>query len=131
MLGAQLCRRGGQVQRSVLHSQGHEWRACRERCERLGCVFTKLTQDSAAECVSDLGKEHCSAIGGECMTEQDGYYYVSMICVTFGVLFLVGYIMPTARRLQSESIEAICRSCFHDRSCSPTSPPVASELGVR
>ncbi|KIM67104.1 hypothetical protein SCLCIDRAFT_1210585 [Scleroderma citrinum Foug A] len=55
----------------------------------------------ATECVSDLGKERCSAIGGECITEQDGYYYVSMICVTFGVLFLVGYIMPTARRLQT------------------------------
>lgn len=97
----------------------------------IGRASTKLTRDSATECVSDLGKERCSAIGGECITEQDGYYYVSMICVTFGVLFLVGYIMPTARRLQSESIEAICRSCFHDRPCSPTNPPVANKLGVR
>ncbi|KAL4068251.1 acetyl-coenzyme A transporter 1-domain-containing protein [Scleroderma yunnanense] len=55
----------------------------------------------AAECVSDLGKERCSNIGGECITEQDGYYYVSIICVTFGVLFLVGYIIPTARKLQA------------------------------
>ncbi|KIO02317.1 hypothetical protein M404DRAFT_16043 [Pisolithus tinctorius Marx 270] len=55
----------------------------------------------AAECVSELGKEQCSNIGGECVTEQDGYYYVSVICVTFGVIFLVSYIIPTARRLQA------------------------------
>lgn len=55
---------------------------------------------SAAECVSDRGKELCSDINGECITERDGYYYVSAICVTFGALFLVLYIIPTARRLQ-------------------------------
>lgn len=65
----------------------------------------ELTQGLAAECVSEIGKEHCSAIGGECITERDGYYYVSAICIAFGVLFLVGYIMPTARRLECESIE--------------------------
>ncbi|KAI6134036.1 acetyl-coenzyme A transporter 1-domain-containing protein [Pisolithus croceorrhizus] len=55
----------------------------------------------AAECVSELGKEQCSNIGGECVTEQDGYYYVSVICVAFGVFFLIGYVIPTARRLQA------------------------------
>ena len=57
---------------------------------------------TAAECVSDRGKELCADISGECVTEQDGYYYVSAICMIFGVLFLVGYIIPTARRLQGE-----------------------------
>lgn len=36
------------------------------------------------------------------MTEQDGYYYISAICMIFGVFFLVGYIIPTARKLQGE-----------------------------
>ncbi|KAG1755060.1 acetyl-coenzyme A transporter 1 [Suillus paluster] len=55
----------------------------------------------AAECVSDHGKEVCTDINGECITERDGYYYVSAICMTFGVLFLGFYIIPTARKLQA------------------------------
>ncbi|KAG2062077.1 hypothetical protein BDR06DRAFT_946175 [Suillus hirtellus] len=55
----------------------------------------------AAECVSDRGKEVCSEIDGQCITERDGYYYVSAICMSFGVLFLVFYIIPTARKLQA------------------------------
>ncbi|KAF8140055.1 acetyl-coenzyme A transporter 1-domain-containing protein [Boletus edulis] len=59
----------------------------------------------AAECVSDRGKELCADINGVCVTEQDGYYYVSAICVIFGVLFLIGYVIPTARRLQGERFD--------------------------
>ncbi|EPQ61121.1 MFS general substrate transporter [Gloeophyllum trabeum ATCC 11539] len=55
----------------------------------------------ASECVSDQGKAHCADVGGECVTERDGYYWVSAICITFGVLFFVFYIAPTARRLQA------------------------------
>jgi PAT family acetyl-CoA transporter-like MFS transporter 1 len=55
----------------------------------------------AAECVSERGKELCADINGECVTEQDGYYYTSAICVIFGVIFIVGYIIPTARKLQA------------------------------
>ena len=69
-------------------------------CERLTC-------DPAAECVSDRGKELCADINGECVTEQDGYYYISAICMIFGVVFLVGYIMPTARRLQGEWVSIV------------------------
>jgi hypothetical protein len=54
----------------------------------------------AIECVSEHGKDVCSEIGGKCITERDGYYYVSAICMSFGVLFLVFYIIPTARKLQ-------------------------------
>jgi hypothetical protein len=55
----------------------------------------------AIECVSEHGKDVCSEIGGKCITERDGYYYVSAICMSFGVLFLVFYIIPTARKLQA------------------------------
>ncbi|PFH54736.1 hypothetical protein AMATHDRAFT_52526 [Amanita thiersii Skay4041] len=54
----------------------------------------------ATECVSDHGKAHCAEVNGKCVTERDGYYIVSGLCMGFGVLFLIGYIVPTARRLQ-------------------------------
>ncbi|KAF9229532.1 hypothetical protein BS17DRAFT_792430 [Gyrodon lividus] len=57
----------------------------------------------ATECVSERGQQLCANINGECVTEQDGYYYISIICMTFGVLFFIGYIIPTARKLQGES----------------------------
>ncbi|KAI0052048.1 hypothetical protein FA95DRAFT_1484294 [Auriscalpium vulgare] len=55
----------------------------------------------AAECVSDQGKSHCADIGGECITERDGYYIVSVLCVVTGLICFVAYIMPTARKLQA------------------------------
>jgi hypothetical protein len=41
-------------------------------------------------------------MSGQCVTEQDGYYYVSAICITLGVLTCVLYIIPTAKRLEGE-----------------------------
>ena len=41
-------------------------------------------------------------MNGQCITVQDGYYYVSAICLVLGVLTLVVYIIPTARRLEGE-----------------------------
>ncbi|KAJ7693586.1 acetyl-coenzyme A transporter 1-domain-containing protein [Mycena rosella] len=60
----------------------------------------------ATECVSDHGKAACAEIGGDCITETDGYYMVSGLCMAFGVAFLVLYIMPTARKLQGLPISA-------------------------
>jgi MFS transporter, PAT family, solute carrier family 33 (acetyl-CoA transportor), member 1 len=55
----------------------------------------------ATECVSEHGKAQCHELNGKCVTERDGYYIVSGICMAFGVAFLLGYIIPTARRLQT------------------------------
>ncbi|KAF9787012.1 MFS general substrate transporter [Thelephora terrestris] len=55
----------------------------------------------AQECVSDQGKSLCESMSGQCVTTQDGYYYVSAICMGLGVLTLVLYIIPTARRLEA------------------------------
>ncbi|GJJ13956.1 hypothetical protein Clacol_008213 [Clathrus columnatus] len=55
----------------------------------------------ASECVSEHGKQACESIGGMCITEKDGYYFVSIICVVLGLVSLVFYIIPTARRLQA------------------------------
>ncbi|KAF8634402.1 hypothetical protein AX15_000854 [Amanita polypyramis BW_CC] len=64
--------------------------------EHLGELTIKAT-----ECVSDHGKARCHEVGGMCVTERDGYYVVSGICMAFGVVFLLGYIIPTARKLQT------------------------------
>ncbi|XP_006454580.1 hypothetical protein AGABI2DRAFT_189835 [Agaricus bisporus var. bisporus H97] len=67
------------------------------------CHFTGGGQElavEAAECVSDRGKALCQDISGNCVTEVDGYYVVSAICLLFGLVFLVVYIIPIARKLQ-------------------------------
>ena len=58
----------------------------------------------AQECVSDQGKSLCESMNGQCVTTQDGYYFVSAICVSLGFLALVLYIIPTARRLEGENL---------------------------
>ncbi|KAF9056449.1 acetyl-coenzyme A transporter 1-domain-containing protein [Panaeolus papilionaceus] len=54
----------------------------------------------ATECVSDHGKAACKDIGGTCISEKDGYYTVMALSIGFGALFLVAFIIPTARKLQ-------------------------------
>lgn len=58
----------------------------------------------AVECVSEQGKAHCSDIGGTCITERDGYYITSGLCIAMGIIALVTYVLPTARKLQGESL---------------------------
>ncbi|KAI0700407.1 MFS general substrate transporter [Cytidiella melzeri] len=55
----------------------------------------------AAECVSDHGKAACADLGGECITERDGYYIVSAVCLALGVLSVIFFMIPTARKLQA------------------------------
>jgi len=55
----------------------------------------------AAECVSEHGKQACKDLGGECVTERDGYYIVSGICLGLGVLSVIFHMIPTARKLQA------------------------------
>ncbi|KZT06210.1 MFS general substrate transporter [Laetiporus sulphureus 93-53] len=56
---------------------------------------------TAAECVSEHGKTACAEIGGECVTERDGYYIVSGICLSLGLLSVIFFMIPTAKRLQA------------------------------
>ncbi|GAK63664.1 MFS general substrate transporter [Moesziomyces antarcticus] len=53
------------------------------------------------ECTSDLGKAACSAAGGECYIERDGYYWTSTLCVVVGTALLVTFIIPACRKLQA------------------------------
>ncbi|KAF9191803.1 hypothetical protein BGZ51_006687 [Haplosporangium sp. Z 767] len=54
-------------------------------------------------CTAEPGKSTCADLGGECVLQQDGYYYVSSMCVLIGGLLLVFYITPTIRYLESLS----------------------------
>ena len=66
-------------------------------------IVTSLTCPLAQECVSENGKSLCESMSGQCVITQDGYYYVSAICLVLGTLTLVLYIIPTARRLEGKS----------------------------
>ena len=58
----------------------------------------------AAECVSEHGKAACKELGGECITERDGYYILSAVCLGLGVISVIFHMIPTARKLQGERI---------------------------
>ncbi|KAH9927460.1 MFS general substrate transporter [Epithele typhae] len=55
----------------------------------------------AQECVSEHGKAACNELGGQCVTEQDGYYVVSGLCLIFGVISVLFFLIPTAKKLQT------------------------------
>ena len=52
----------------------------------------------------------CTEMGGKCIIEQDGFYYVSAICMTVGVAVWVAYVVPTALRLQGEQLQTRCKA---------------------
>ncbi|KAF8974997.1 hypothetical protein BGZ46_009530 [Entomortierella lignicola] len=52
-------------------------------------------------CAAEPGESLCESLGGECTLQQDGYYFVSSMCVLIGGLLLVFYIAPTIRYLES------------------------------
>lgn len=54
----------------------------------------------ATECVSEHGKKMCKEAAGQCIIETDGYYIMSGLCMAFGVVFLVAFVIPSARKLQ-------------------------------
>ncbi|CDS82249.1 related to putative acetyl-coenzyme A transporter [Sporisorium scitamineum] len=62
---------------------------------------TASTGVGGNECTSDLGKAACSAAGGECYIERDGYYWTSTLCVVVGAALLVAFIIPACRKLQA------------------------------
>ncbi|EIW66512.1 hypothetical protein TREMEDRAFT_34926 [Tremella mesenterica DSM 1558] len=51
-------------------------------------------------CTTDHDKSSCIAKGGECVVYRDGYYIMSVICVSLGAAVFVGFILPTVRRLE-------------------------------
>ena len=68
----------------------------------LSPITSADTGPQAAECVSEQGKAMCSDIGGTCVVKRDGYFITTGLCLTLGVISLVTFIVPTAKRLQGE-----------------------------
>jgi len=58
------------------------------------------------ECVSEEGRALCSAAAGRCVMERDGYYITTGVCLLVGMLCLVAYVIPTAKRLQGLPLNA-------------------------
>jgi hypothetical protein len=53
------------------------------------------------KCTDEKSKDQCKILQGTCDYVSDGYYYVNMLCVIFGIVSLVMYIRPTIRSLES------------------------------
>lgn len=62
------------------------------------------------------------------MTERDGYYAMSALCVGMGIMLLVTFIRPTVRRLQGE-IDAL-QAPTESETDPMTSPVSASIIGM-
>ncbi|OCF44069.1 hypothetical protein I317_02022 [Kwoniella heveanensis CBS 569] len=60
----------------------------------------------ASECISEHGKNACSAAGGECVVLRDGYYIMSTVCVALGAVLLISFILPTVKRLSALPMSA-------------------------
>ncbi|WVQ93622.1 hypothetical protein IAU59_000698 [Kwoniella sp. CBS 9459] len=60
----------------------------------------------ANECISEHGKNACSAAGGECVVLRDGYYIMSTVCVALGAVLLISFILPTVKRLSALPMSA-------------------------
>ncbi|OCF73566.1 hypothetical protein I204_05409 [Kwoniella mangroviensis CBS 8886] len=67
---------------------------------------SSLASTSSNECISEAGKHACSAAGGECVVVRDGYYIMSMVCVTLGAMILIGFVLPTVKRLSALPMSA-------------------------
>jgi PAT family acetyl-CoA transporter-like MFS transporter 1 len=52
-------------------------------------------------CVAEAGKNHCTELGGTCVIERDGYYWVNILCIVIGVVTFATYIRKTLFRLQT------------------------------
>jgi len=61
---------------------------------------------SARECVSEHGRAACADLGGVCVTQQDGYYWTSLVCIVGGAAVLTLFVQPTAQHLQTLPISA-------------------------
>ncbi|GJC97176.1 acetyl-CoA transporter 1 [Colletotrichum higginsianum] len=57
-------------------------------------------------CSLQPDKERCVAGGGTCEMVRDGYYFVNIICVIFGVVTFMLYIRPRVLHLQSLPMRA-------------------------
>ncbi|KAH8830034.1 acetyl-coenzyme A transporter 1-domain-containing protein [Flagelloscypha sp. PMI_526] len=60
---------------------------------------------NATGCASNQNNDLCD-MTGSCVSESDGYYAVSALCMAFGVIFYVIYIIPSTKKLQALPLSA-------------------------
>ncbi|KAJ3218623.1 hypothetical protein HK099_004994 [Clydaea vesicula] len=65
-------------------------------------------------CSSESSKISCKSLGGDCETEQDGYYYVALGCFLLGFLSLTFIIRPTIGYIENLN-ERACSLPARDR----------------
>jgi hypothetical protein len=53
------------------------------------------------KCTDEKSRDQCKSLQGTCDYVSDGYYYVNILCVVFGIVSLVMYIRPTIRSLEN------------------------------
>lgn len=93
-------------------------------------ISCPLTLDLAGrECVSDHGKAACAELGGTCLTERDGYYWVSTLCILAGVAILVSFVQPVARRLQG-AFDGPCSEAISGQLADALPSPSAPACGM-
>lgn len=66
----------------------------------------KALETSPFSCAIQADKERCVAGGGSCVVTRDGYYFVNMLCVAFGLVTFILYIRPKVLQLQSLPLRA-------------------------
>ncbi|KAJ1920948.1 hypothetical protein H4219_001001 [Mycoemilia scoparia] len=60
-------------------------------------------QGKSVGCLTETDKNLCSSLGGRCNTTRDGYYIVSLACLSMSVVLFYAYIKPTVLKLESLS----------------------------
>lgn len=65
------------------------------------CVFSKPSNVTDNICDGAEQVKECESSGGKCITEMDGYYIESIVCVIFGFLWLILWGWRTVNRLQN------------------------------
>jgi hypothetical protein len=86
---------------------------------------------NAAECASAVGRAACAAVQGACVVERDGYFVVQAVCGVLGLVTILGYVIPQARKLQGECLRGCgCRATAETEGRSATGEMEAPEGDV-
>ncbi|RKU45394.1 hypothetical protein DL546_004521 [Coniochaeta pulveracea] len=66
----------------------------------------KSLETTPFSCAIQADKERCLLGGGTCEVTRDGYYFVNILCVIFGLVTFVMYIRPKVLQLQALPLRA-------------------------
>jgi hypothetical protein len=51
-------------------------------------------------CTDQKAKDLCTKMSGTCSYQKDGYYFVNSLCISFGLITLLFYILPKVQELE-------------------------------